>query len=99
MSPRASGSQCGAPSPASAGTNTTPSLLGTWRASASISAAALHDPEPVAQPLHGRAGDEAAALERVADLVADLPADGRKQAEAARHRLAPVLTSTKAPVP
>ena len=37
--PRASGSQSGAPSPVSAGTNTTPPESGTLRASASLCAA------------------------------------------------------------
>ena len=37
--PRACGSQCGAPSPVSAGTKTTPSVSGTVAAIASVSAA------------------------------------------------------------
>ena len=39
MRPRACGSQCGAPRPVSAGTNTTPSLSGTVAAMAAVSAA------------------------------------------------------------
>ena len=52
------------PSPVSAGTNTTPPESGTDRASASLSAA-FEQAEPVAQPLHGRAGHEHRSLERV----------------------------------
>ena len=44
--PRAYGSQCGAPSPAKAGTRKTPSLSGTEAASASISSAERIKPRP-----------------------------------------------------
>ena len=66
MMPRASGRQCGAPSPASAGTTTTPPESGTDARQRLDLARRLDDAEPVAQPLHHRAGDERAALERVA---------------------------------
>jgi hypothetical protein len=46
MSPRASGRQCGAPRPASAGTATTPPESGTDAASASISRALPMMPSP-----------------------------------------------------
>ena len=46
MRPRASGRQCGAPRPVSAGTMVTPPESGTDRASASISAAAAMMPRP-----------------------------------------------------
>ncbi len=46
MSPRASGRQCGAPRPASAGTTTTPPESGTERASDSISLAVWMMPRP-----------------------------------------------------
>ena len=46
MVPRACGSQSGAPSPVSAGTNTTPPLSGTVEASASDSAAEPIKPRP-----------------------------------------------------
>ena len=49
-------------------------------ASASVSAALLDDPEPVAQPLHRGAGDEDRRLERVATRLADAPGDRRQQA-------------------
>ena len=74
------GSQCGAPSPVSAGTNTTPPLSGTAAASASISAARSDDPQAVAQPLHRRAGHEDRALERVGHRpVRPIHADRREQ--------------------
>ena len=63
MSPRASASQYGEPSPVSAGTKWTPPVDSTERASASVSARVCDHPEPVAQPLDGRAGDEDRALE------------------------------------
>ena len=44
--PRAYGSQCGAPSPAKAGTRYTPPLSGTLVASASMSAACRISPRP-----------------------------------------------------
>jgi len=46
ISPRAYGSQCGAPSPANAGTRYTPPLSGTLAASASTSAAVRISPSP-----------------------------------------------------
>ena len=63
--PRACGSQCGAPSPANAGTRYTPPVSGTLARQRFDLRGARDDPEPVAQPLHDRAGDEDAALERV----------------------------------
>ena len=71
--PRAYGSQCGEPRPVSAGTNTTPSVDSTDRASASVSARRLDDPQAVAQPLHRRAGDEDRRLERVEAPLARSP--------------------------
>ena len=68
MVPRAFGSQCGAPSPVSAGTKYTPPVESIERASASVSLALLDDAESVAQPLHRRAGDEDRGLERVRRL-------------------------------
>src|SRR5215472_16568147 len=44
--PLASGSQSGAPSPVSAGTNTTPPVSGTVRASASLGPASFSRPRP-----------------------------------------------------
>jgi hypothetical protein len=46
MTPRASGRQCGAPRPASAGTKVTPPASFTLRASASISEALRMSPSP-----------------------------------------------------
>jgi hypothetical protein len=46
MSPRAAGSQCGAPRPVRAGTNTTSPASGTLRARASISEASRTMPSP-----------------------------------------------------
>jgi hypothetical protein len=46
MRPRASGRQCGAPSPAKAGTTMTPPESGTDAASASTSAAEVKKPSP-----------------------------------------------------
>ena len=63
--PRAPWSQYGAPSPASAGTNATPSDDSTFARERLDVRRFLDDAEPVAQPLHGGAGDEGAALERV----------------------------------
>ena len=56
----------------------------------------------VAQPLHGRAGDEDGALEGVGDLVAtvmrDAPGDcGQQDSEVTRR--SPMFMSRKAPVP
>ena len=63
--PRASASQCGAPSPVSAGTKYTPSVrLDRARERFGL-ARRLDDAESVAQPLHRRAGDEDRRLERV----------------------------------
>ena len=44
-----------------------------------MSAARSNEAEAVANPLHDRAADEDAALERVLGAVADLPRDGRHQ--------------------
>src|SRR5205823_8752275 len=41
-----------------------------------------NDAEAIAQPLHGRAGDEGASLERVADAVPGVPGDGREETTA-----------------
>ena len=65
--PRAYGSHHGLPSPVKAGTRKTPPLSATDAASGPISAAVVDDAEAVAQPLHGGAGDEDRALERVGD--------------------------------
>ena len=45
------------------------------------------DAEPVAQPLHRRAGHEDRALQRVAALAAELPGDRGEQPVARRNRL------------
>ena len=47
------------------------------------------DAEPIAKPLHRRPGDEGAALERVAEAVADVPGDRREQATARGRRTLP----------
>ena len=44
------------------------------------------DPEAVAQPLYGRAGDEDRALQRVGGAAADAPGDRRQQPVRRRHR-------------
>ena len=44
--------------------------------------------QPVAQPLHRRAGDERASFESVCDFVSDLPRDRPQQAVARRRRFA-----------
>ena len=64
MAPRASGFQYGAPRPVKAGTTITPPASGTLSASACTSPLALDGVQAVAQPLHHRAADEHAALER-----------------------------------
>ena len=66
--PRAYWSQCGAPSPAKAGTRYTPPESGTLAASASTSADDLDQPQPIAQPLHHGAADEHAAFQRIIRL-------------------------------
>ena len=68
------------------GTRYTPPLSGTLAASGSISAAVRIETEAVANPLHHRAADEHAALERVLGAPADLPGDGRHQLLARRDR-------------
>ena len=99
MSPRASGSHCGEPSPVSAGTKSTPSVDSTLAASASVSAARLDQPEPVAQPLDRRAADENRALG--ANCGAP-PARAAAAVSRPSPRIAPCsprLTSTNVPVP
>ena len=61
----------------------------------------LDDAEPVAQPLHGRAGDEDGALEGVGPgAVGQRPGDGGEQARRpARGSVSPTFMSTKQPVP
>ena len=99
--PRACGSQCGAPSPVSAGTKTTPSEESTVAAMASVSAAEPTICEPVAQPLHGGAGHEDRALERVGELaVGRAPGGRREQARRPSARASvPVLVRMNEPVP
>ena len=83
--PRTSARQWGAPRPTNAGTSTTPPESGTERAIASLSAALREQAEPVAQPLHRRAGDEHAALERVGGLAARAARDRGEQPGAREH--------------
>ena len=72
--PRACGSQCGAPRPVSAGTNTTPSVSVDGRRDGRGLGRGADDLQPVAQPLHGRAGHEDGALEGVGqDAVGGAP--------------------------
>ena len=63
--PRADGSQSGAPSPAIAGTKTTPPASGTDDGEVVHLVCCIDDAKAVAQPLDGRAGDEHRALQRV----------------------------------
>ena len=86
ITPRASERQRGAKRPEKAGTITQPSLSGTLAASASTSAAALDQPEVVAQPLHERSGDRDRALEHVGRrLVAELVGDAGDEPVARGH--------------
>ena len=80
MTPRAYGSQWGAPRPAKAGTMKTPPLSGTVAASVSTSAEDSDDAEAVAQPLDGAPADEDAAFEGVFGAPADPPGDGGEEA-------------------
>ncbi len=58
------------------------------------------DLQAVAQPLHGGAGDEDRAFQRIGALAVELIGDGREQPVARGDRAqAPVLSSTKQPVP
>ena len=63
MSPRTSGSQCGEPSPVSAGTKTTPSVESTERRELFRLARVADQPEPVPQPLAASTADEDRSLE------------------------------------
>ena len=99
MMPRASGSQYGAPSPASAGTNDDALARRNLRRERLDLRGAADQAEPVAQPLHGRPGDEAAALERVDHLVADLPPRVESSPNRLRTGFGPVFSTTNAPVP
>ena len=98
--PRASGSQCGVPSPTNAGTKCTPPVSGTLRASASRLGRGADQAEAVTQPLHRGAGDEDAPLERVGRL-APRAAGGRGEhaLRAGAGTWPPVYTSRNAPVP
>ena len=81
ISPRACGSQCGAPSPVSAGTNTTPSAVRHGRGDGRRLGGRADDLESVAQPLHGGAGHEDRTLERVDErAVGAAPGSRRQQA-------------------
>ena len=55
--------------------------------------------EPVAQPLHRRAGDEDRAFERIGAFSVELIGDGGEQPVARRPGASPVLSSAKQPVP
>src|SRR3546814_19029906 len=57
----------------------------------------LYDAEPVAQPLHGGAGDEDAAFQRVGGLAAEALGTGRQQAMLRVHQLAAGVEEGKAP--
>ena len=57
------------------------------------------EPEAVAQPLHGGAGDEDAALQRIVDLVADPPGHVVSRPWSRSGEPAPVFISRKQPVP
>src|SRR3546814_1160419 len=56
----------------------------------------LYDAEPVAQPLHGGAGDEDAAFQRVGGLAAEAIGNGRQQAMLRVHQLAAGVEEGKA---
>ncbi len=101
ISPRASGSQCGEPSPVSAGTKWTPSVESTSRASRSLSAALRDHAEAVAQPLHAGAADEDGALGRELRRRPGRHGGGRLQQPLRRRspRARPTFASTKVPVP
>ena len=73
------------------------------RASASMSAALFDQAEAVAQPLHQRAGDERAALQRVRvgarSLVSSVQATVVSRPRVESFGSAPTFISRKAPVP
>ena len=78
--PRAYGSHHGEPSPVNAGTTNTPPVSGTDRRERSGLGRVGDDPEPVAQPLHRRAGDEDRAFHRVRHgRRTERPRDRRQQ--------------------
>ena len=99
--PRACGSQCGAPSPVSAGHEDDAAGVGHRRGERLGLGGGADDLQAVAQPLHGRAGHEDRALEGVGQLaVGRAPGDRREQAGVGAHRASvPVLVSTNEPVP
>ena len=78
--PRACGSQCGAPSPVSAGHEDHALGVVDGRGDRRGLGGRADDLQAVAQPLHGRAGHEDRALERVGQLaVGGAPGRGRQQ--------------------
>ncbi len=85
MVPRACGSQYGDPSPARAGTKTTPPASGTLAAKGPDLGGSLDDAQAVAKPLHGGSGDEDGALERVVGALDLASCHGGEQA-VARNR-------------
>ena len=105
--PRARGSHHGLPRPVKAGTTVTPAAVGDRAGQRADVLGPVDDPEPVAQPLDGRPGDEGGALERVGDRLpaappwlAEVPGDRGDQAVGRRPgRSSPTLASTKLPVP
>ncbi len=71
----------------SAGTKYTPPVSGTALRERPRLGSLLDDPEPVAQPLDRRAGDEDGTLERVHDLAAGPARERHEQALGRRRRL------------
>jgi hypothetical protein len=59
----------------------------------------VDQPQAVAQPLHQTSGHEDRAFERIVPLAAKLPQHGATSRWAERGTSAPMLASTKAPVP
>jgi hypothetical protein len=86
--PRASGSQCGAPSPEprQGRDEDHPVARGDALREALYIFGALDDAEAVSQPLHGGAGDESAPLERIRRLALDPPRRGRDEPVVAQDR-------------
>src|SRR5262249_53871701 len=101
--PRASGRQCGAPSPASAGTNSDPPLSGTLAATTSSSPAPVTRPRSDSQRTAAPApAPRAGSPWRPSQYGADPPSRQATEADSPdedRTGAGPVVASRNAPVP
>ena len=85
MAPRAYGSQYGAPRPTKAGTTYTPPVSRTDVGERLGLGRVVDDAEPVAQPLHGRAGDEDAPSRQYVTLPLECPSRSSSAGRSCEH--------------